>query len=556
VAFAQVELGALGGGGFGTIPSGVVLGQIGVVDLPSILPFLLESAAAYAVSQDLSLPAGAVVTKASFTVAAGPPEHATPAGDIGTVRASSGPPAEPSDELVLDFGVLRTVSSVEAPVAISSIRGWLGTQFDMDIVSGKNSAYLEFTEVQTERLLVTTASQVSVSPASFAQDATVTTTTPPADLELLVGGTRAWNLAGPVPEGFSQDVDVTTALQAAVDGGTPDDDGLIAVPVLLRARIPGTLSLGLTEPLSYLRTYAVQFPGPANRTFAEEGRLAVDLPLPADASGWIVHRVLATVTATDDDPQRVQPPVGPDPTAAAELVLDPDRRIVVHVPSASLDVFERLVGVRVSVQPLAGGVELSGALFEDGETSNPLEPVPGDPVPKGTFTPVTLDEAAEPAFVTLALPQPLKLVSGTPLWFSLAATRGSAVVGLAAPAQPTPDDELAVSPELRRVMPNGAIRTLSTAGDVRTDVLQLRVVGIPPELAPIDVIEVELAGGGATREPVTDSALAASGLVPLALTPPAARPGLALQLTATAATTVTIGPVAVVYAEPSTGGLS
>jgi hypothetical protein len=553
VAFAQVELGALGGG-FGPIPSGVVLGQIGALDLPSILPFLLTSAAAYEVSQDLALPAGAVVTQATFTVAAGPPEHATPAGDIGTVRASSGPPGEPSDELVLDFGVLRTVSSVDAPAAISSVKGWRGTQFDMDIASDENSAYVEFTEVQTERLLVKLTSQLS--PASFAQDGTVTTTTPPADLELLVGGTRAWNQAGPVPEGFSQDVDVTTALQAAVDGGTPDAGGMIAVPVLLRARIPGALTLGLAEPLGYLRTYAVQFPGPANRTFAEEGRLAVELPLPADASGWIVHRVLATVTATADDPQRVQPPVGPDPTAAAELVLDPDRRIVVHVPPASLDVFERLVGVRVSVMPLAGGVELSGALFEDGETSNPSEPVPGGPVPKGTFTPVTLDEASEPAFVTLALPQPLKLASGTPLWFSLAATRGSAVVGLAAPAQPTPEDELAVSPELRRVMPNGAIRTLSTAGDVRTDVLQLRLVGIPPELAPIDVIEVELAGGGATREAVTDSALAASGLVPLALTPPAARPGLALQLTATAATTVTIGPVAVVYAGPSTGGSS
>ena len=53
---------------------------------------------------------------------------------------------------------------------------------------------------------------------------------------------------------------------------------------------------------------------------------------------------------------------------------------------------------------------------------------------------------------------------------------------------------------------------------------------------------------------MTDAALAATGLVSLALDPPAPRPGLALRLTATAATTVTVGPVVVAYTEPSTGG--
>jgi hypothetical protein len=205
--------------------------------------------------------------------------------------------------------------------------------------------------------------------------------------------------------------------------------------------------------------------------------------------------------------------------------------------------------VRISVQPLAGGVELSGAMLADAERAHEDDPpLPGEPLPKGTFTPVTLDAADEPAFVTLALPQPLKLVAGADLWFSLAATRGSAVVGLAAPGDP------AAPATLRRVMPNGAVRELSSAGGVSTDVLRLRVIGLAPPLAPIDLVEVELAGGGTVREPVADPALAASGLVSLALSPPAPRPGLALQLTATAATTVTIGPVVVAYVEPSTGG--
>ena len=354
-----------------------------------------------------------------------------------------------------------------------------------------------------------------------------------------------------MPEGFSQDVDVTATLQSALDGGTPGADGQIAVRVTLRARVAGTLSLGLTAPVSFLRTHTVAFggTGTATRAFAEEGEQVVPLPLPDDAPGWIVHRVLATVTATDDAPERVLPPVGPAPSGEAELVLDPDRRILVHVPAARFARFEQLVGVRVAVTPEAGGVELAGALLADAERAHPDDPpLPGDPLPKGSFTPLTLDEAGEPAFVTLALPQPLKLVAGADLWFSLAATRGQAVVGLAAAGEADPAT-------LRRVMPNGVVRELSTAGGVPTGLLQLRVVGIAPELAPVDVIDVDLAGGGTVREPVADPALAAGGLVSLRVDPPVQRPGLALQLTATTATTATIGPVVVVYAEsPSTGG--
>jgi hypothetical protein len=537
---------------FGAGPGGnsfdVVFGGVaGTIELLPFVPVFLTSASGYEATQDLTLPAGAVVTKAAFTIAGSAPAFATPVGDIATVRAAAGAPTASSDRLVVDFGVLRTVSSVNAPVDVSAVSGWRGTQFDMFVAEGSGSGYVEFTEVQTERLLVYLAS--SVSPSSFAEHARVTTTTPPADLELLVAGTRAWNRAGPVPEGFSEDVDVTAALQAALDAGTPGADGLIHVPVTLRARVPGTLELSLAEPVSYLRTHTVAFGAPAMRTFGEEGELIVPLPLPDDAAGWIVHRVLVTVTATDDDPQRVLPPVGPVPSALAELVLDPDRRIVVHVPAGRFARFEQLLGVRISVQPLAGGVELSGAMLADAERAHEDDPpLPGEPLPKGTFTPVTLDAADEPAFVTLALPQPLKLVAGADLWFSLAATRGSAVVGLAAPGDP------AAPATLRRVMPNGAVRELSSAGGVSTDVLRLRVIGLAPPLAPIDLVEVELAGGGTVREPVADPALAASGLVSLALSPPAPRPGLALQLTATAATTVTIGPVVVAYVEPSTGG--
>ena len=526
--------------GFG---QGVVFGAGFVLDdfIIPIISFEAISEAGYETSQDVVLPAGAVVTQALLEVSAGPPPTATTVGGIATVRAAQGAPASSASAIVVDFGVLRTVSSVSAPREVKRIDAWRGTQFDQDVVTKSNGTGLAtFTEVQTERLLVTLAT--SVSPASFADDATVTTTTPPADLALLVGGAQAYARPGAVPQDFSEQVDVTAALQAALDAATPGTDGNVTVPVVLRARVPGTLGLDLAQPIGYLRTHSVSFPGDTTtRSLDSEGLVEVVLPLPDDAEGWIVHRVLATVVATDSGPQRVLPPVGPDVTDDATLVLDPDRRLLVRVPPGRLAPFERLAGVRVSAAPDPGGVELSGALLADADGA------PGAPVPKGTFTPLTLEAASAPAFVTLALPQPLKAGAEAPLWLSLAATRGSAAIELAEPAGD------AVDVTLRRVMPNGVVRPLSSPVGVRTDVLRLRLVGIPPELAPIDVVSADLSGGDAVHEAV-DPALAATGLVSLALGTPAERPGLAIAITATAATSVTIGPVVVAYTDPASGG--
>jgi hypothetical protein len=534
-------------GGFRAMPAEAFFGDLGaIVDRPYLAVFA-TSASGYEVAEELALPPGAVVTRALFTVAGKAPALPTPVGGIAVVRAAAGAPASSSSELAIDFGVLRTVSGLGSPITISSIMAWRGTRFDLSVVSAVNSTSATFTEVQTERLLVNLAS--SVSPATFAAGATVSTSTPPADLELLVGGTRVWARPGPTPAGFSETVDVTAALQALLDATPPAADGDVHVPVTLRARVPGDLELSLAQPVLYLRTHTVAFPGPTARTFAEEGRAVVPLPLPDGADAWTIHRVLATVTATDDDPLRVLPPVGPERSAQAELVLDPDRRVVVHVPAERFARFEQLVGIRIAVAPAAGGVELTGAVLADAERAAPDDaPRPGEPVPNGTLTPVTLDASDELAFVTLELAQPLKLAAGAALWFSLAATRGSAVVALAADGAPS------AAATLRRVMPNGAVRAPSSPVGVRTDLLQLRVAGAAPPLLPIDVVEVELEGGATVREEVAGPALAASGLVSLALGPPAPRAGLALQLTATTTTTVTIGPVIVVYAEPATGG--
>jgi hypothetical protein len=140
------------------------------------------------------------------------------------------------------------------------------------------------------------------------------------------------------------------------------------------------------------------------------------------------------------------------------------------------------------------------------------------------------------------------LVDGS-TWISLSVTRGEAVVALAPPAALAGDDAL-----LRRIAPNGVARIPSSAVlerpseatapvPIRTDLLALRVIGEAPDEAPIDLLAVELGDGGEPTE-VTP------GTISLALDPPATRPALSIELTATAATTVTVGPVVVAYTDP------
>lgn len=524
---------------FGT--ESLVFGVGTTATIPWIESFFATSPAAAEVATPLPVPAGAVVTEARLHVTAAAPANATPAGGIAAVRAAAGAPASTSTEIVVDFGVMRTVSGIRAPAGILSIAAWRGTSFDQWVYGDDTpSTSVSFTEVQTERLLVTMAS--GVVPATFAEQAVVTTTTPPADLELLVGGERVWTRPGPVPAGFGEDVDVTVALQAAVDRGGADASGVVAVPVVLRSRVPGALGLDLAAPIGYLRTHTVAFPDrTTTRALSEEGELTVPLPLPPEAAGWIVHRVLATVVATDDDPLRVLPPVGPPPTEAVELVLDPDRRLVVRIPPQRLAPFGQLAAIRLPVLVGDGGIEIGGAFLVDADG------LPGEPLPKGSLTPLTLPPGGDWGFVTVSLPQPVEVTADAPLWLSLAATRGSASIGLGPPVGAASDTTL------RRVLPNGAVRAMSSPAGLRTDVLRLRLVGIPPAAAPIDLVAVDLEGGTTVHEPV-EPPLAAGGLVSLASTTPGPRPDLALTLTATAATSVTIGPVVVAYADPATGG--
>ena len=167
-------------------------------------------------AQTQSLPAGAIVQRAVYTVTARPAGLVT-IGSVAQVRAGAG------GDFVVDFQGMRTVERVHAPIAITQIRPWAGTQFaNASIVPDNASTDKQFTEVQTERLLVHFSGSLGAD--DLAANGSVAVLSPPADLELLVNGTRAWFNAGPAkptgeagdPSAFVAAVDLTAAVRAAV----------------------------------------------------------------------------------------------------------------------------------------------------------------------------------------------------------------------------------------------------------------------------------------------------------------------------------------------------
>lgn len=544
----------------------VVGGSIEFVDrnygivVPIELPVPPVTASAAELSLDIDLPATAIVLDGSITVTADAAGH-TPIATVAQVRASSGDPAAASAQLVVDFGGMRTISavSVGGHATIQSVSVWLGTKFDDAGLTPTPFGVdgLQFSEVQTERLQLTLSA--TVAPADAMADGTVIMTTPPADMELLVNGTRAWFRPGAAPTPFSEDVPVAPLLQAAVDAGD------VPVKVTLKSRVAGRL--GVTpEHTSFLNTHVVVFPGgtSADLEMSEEGPVTLPLPLPAAAANWQVRRVDAVV-AGDVGPGRVVPALGPAASSDVLLGLDPDHAVVVRLPRAQVRRLAKLTALRIFVAAGPSGAEIGGTLRSDRDGD------PGDPLPGATLGPVTVaapvNSADDPvaAWVTLALTKPLAVSSPDRfVWASIQCSRGQltwplalgpTVTPAAAPAAAPPDqDDLNTS--VRRQLPNGNYRPLSAPRGVATDSAVLRVAGEPPRDSPIFLMDGGIGGtasttvftpnpGGVTLKLGAEPAVTAS-------TPGAFVDGaLLLSFTSTSSGRLKIGPVIVAYSIPA-----
>ena len=150
--------------------------------------------------------------------------------------------------------------------------------------------------------------------------------------------------------------------------------------------------------------------------FSSEGAEALALTatgMPADAE---LGEIRVTVKGTAP-PERVQPPVGPDPSDLVEIVLDSNRAALVR-----LDLDSRIAGLSGLRLPLAvgpGGAQAVIALW-----SSTAAGEPDAPIAAGVSKPVPLDEGAE-RWVSFAFDPPLA-APGAPLWAAVLVGRGQA----------------------------------------------------------------------------------------------------------------------------------
>jgi hypothetical protein len=544
------------GGTFGVQPFlSNLTGTFGVISLVELV-LAAPGVATAAVTQAQTLPAGTLVLAAAYTIRAKPAGFAT-LESLAQVREGAG------NELVVDFQGMRTVERLRAPATISSLRPWAGTQFDSTSVIGREglSSDVSFTEIQTERLLVELAESVTAAQLAAAGSASVLS--PPADLELLVNGTRAWFNAGPAkpggadddPAAFGVTVDLTDAVRAAL-AAAPAGAESVDVEVVLRSSVPGQLTL--QAALELQQTYDVVFPEGDTRVVDadEEGVYTVLVPLPDDAADWQIHEVQAAVAAALP-PARVLPPDGPQLSGDADIVLDADHAVLAGLPPASLALLAKLTAIRLPLGVGPEGAELAGVLRADADGS------PGEPLPAGQLGPVTLPpgDLAQRTWATLPLAKEHKLGPGEQLWVGLQLARGRVSWPLAVPGPAQPPPALSTDAPLRRTLPNGLFRPLSSAGDVSTAAGAVRLVGEAPGSSPIPALELELVldeSGGAVGvppfTPTTDG-------VPVAirLDPPIARASapaafdasgaLVLRLTTKTAGAVSIGQVRIAYTD-------
>jgi hypothetical protein len=448
---------------------------------------LATNALAYA----YEVPAGAIVGVASVTITAEPAGH-TNIGNVARVRAAQGAAASTTD-LVVDFGGLRTVSSLAASQSVTELRPWTGTAFSTQVDLGSGTGSVSFTEVATERLFVKLAT--AVTPEALAANGEVTMHDPPADVELLVGGERAFFAAGPVrTEGarLVQTVDITAAVQRSVDAGT------VPVALELRSSVAGRLTI-TPAPGAHVLAHHVEFPEGERRTLSspDEGVFEVHAPLgggtsTTDPGTWQIRRLRFDLQGTVGE-RRVIPAEGPAVAEGAELVVDPDRPIVVRIPPSTRRSLKTIDAVRLLIRAEAP-TELSGHLAV--EAIDPSgQSGPGEPIADAEVVATTVEVSASAAWHTLPLSRPAAVDPEEGVWAVLHAARGAAVLPLAAPAGDADDDAL-----VRRQGANGHYRPLPTVAGVHTTALPLRVGGTPPPTAPIPALSLMIPG--MTNEPL------------------------------------------------------
>lgn len=516
----------------------------GVAYPGAILP-LLSAEGGLSVIHNLELERDSLVDDAVFGIAASAGDvPATRIDTVADVRLAT----DGSDRSVaiIDFGRLVTVAGVNVSGIDDDVERWNGTEFVP--IAGATPGALG--EVATERLKLfpTTATAASIGGGSVVLPAV------PTGLELLVAGTTVWfERQGGDPASLDDAptgdvtyvVDRTDAVREAFRRAVAaTTGGIVTVRCELRAATPGVLQLAAA--VRRRRVHAVVFPDGPSRTLqiAAEGPATLTLPLPDASASWEVEAV-ELVARGRIAKVRTLPSVGPEPATDAVLQLVPGRALLGRLPTGSLARFAQLHAVRLLVAGGPAGGELGGVLFAgtDDDPGEPAEAVPG-----GELRPVRVGPGSAATWVTLELAEPIEPPGA--LWLELQAASGALTWELT--AAPSGDAHAPGAP-LRRRLPGGGVRRLTTVQALSERLGVLRLVGVPDPNRPIEALELGLDTDGqrAPFTPTGDGVAVRLGRTP-ATTPTVTPAGRALELTGAAAApgSYTFEQLTVVYQEP------
>jgi len=509
----------------------------------------IAEAAGSLVEQQLELPEGARLERATFSFAASP-AGLTEVSSVAQVRPGS-PLSGTAQACVVDFGRMVTVSDFglgfgAGDVSLDQVYRWTGAEWR--VLGAPDSG--GFAETSTDRLLVTATSDSSDDIVDAVVDVgEVRLPAQPTSLELLVDGTTVWfERQGSSPEltpaGVSGDavyaVDRTDAVREAfararVSGGKR------AVNVALRAAAPGQLQM--QPALAMLHVHLVQFGSDAlSQTLdvTEEGVHQVQLAGPYGSADRI--REVALVVRGSFGPERVQPVEGPPPEPEVRLVLAPGRTVLLGLPRALAGRFGELTGVRLHVRAPGSGGEIAGRLLASDDTGQLGEPLTG-----GELPPVQVRGGYD-GWQTLSFAAAVPTPAGAgPLaaWLELAPSYGEvecSLTGAGPSSSPVP------GAPVRRRLAGGGTAPIPRLGGYPELSAALRIVGRPERGRPLPAVEVAVAGAGAVAgaNPTSDDLSVRLGVDP-GVTPVGDLVPLVLRIAA--AGSVTVDTVQVAYSK-------
>jgi hypothetical protein len=460
-------------------------------------------------SHEITLPGNALVDKFELLVTAHRAAH-TLAQTVAQLR--TGVAASGGDlSLVIDLGSPRTVSaiSVPPPFKIVNVTPWTGSGFDGLPTHLRDPAQnlVLPSEVRSERLRLEIL-QGTGDVSELLGATSLVLPDSPSDLELRIdAGPPVWRHPGPAQPAtataLSLDdwnnagrrlVDVTDALAALVGDPLAQEDRTFRLT--LTSRTAGFLAISVND-LAYRRIRRADFSGQqeATLTFTEEG----EKPLALTALGLPAAADVTTVRFTavgEAPPERVLPPIGPDPSPLVELTLSPDRAGILRLPAGTG--LASLTGLRLPVAVASGGAELRLALWSPPAAQQPADPLAIDPdtvatspeavIEAATGTAVMLDGGDE-AWRTVPVAEPYDLTPGQVLWAAVLVTRGEVTWRLTTGGNEV--GRLLIGPPGG---PWGALPALFQApgyADLRG---RFRVVGLEDPEAPIAPIYVAIDG--------------------------------------------------------------